>query len=478
MRFIRLFGLLTLFTVHGYPQTIHPAPPVDRPEVTGRGASTMNGIPQADQFPGADFCVKLRAAEVYALANHIGRVDASHFTGTQACSVDPLGRLAASNANIDLTVSFGATHVQSTVPWTITNPGLSVIAPGPFEFQLEYTGSSVIPAILTIGSSAPETVFVEGVRLSGMFLYGDKANAADALLAEGFHHSILSDILTWGVTGCGIHTEFAVTDTLIAPRSSNLDATQLGIANSSHSIPSHGLCLGQYAAGGYQTTNTTIMDAAAEGLRGPGAGWWLSSANNMVFTAGTSEGNAGEGLQIDNGSVSNTFIGIDLEGNGGVNALDNGNTTEFDNVIADAKAIELGPTSEYFVSRGGNLTAPITVDAGASLYDVSYGVVRRSLLVTQSIQSNAGLQLATGPGCTIEAGGIGNDCVATIALVAHEPDTNYKVLGCTVYNPTGGNTTSASQVRGLTTTSFQVVEVALSPAGTGGGTINCIVAHS
>jgi hypothetical protein len=118
-------------------------------------------------------------------------------------------------------------------------------------------------------------------------------------------------------------------------------------------------------------------------------------------------------------------------------------------------------------------------DGGAATF-VSVGGTTISpvhLSVVSGITNNAGLQIATGAGCTISAGAIGNKCNATLSLPIVEPDTSYVVTGCSVTSPpvTGG--VVAGAVASLTTSNFVVTEVALDTTSTGGGTINCLVTH-
>ena len=54
------------------------------PSIAGLGY--INGVPQADQFPGSDACQKIYNAGVYAIANGLPMVDATHFKGLQACT--------------------------------------------------------------------------------------------------------------------------------------------------------------------------------------------------------------------------------------------------------------------------------------------------------------------------------------------------------------------------------------------------------
>ena len=136
----------------------------------------------------------------------------------------------------------------------------------------------------------------------------------------------LEDVDTWGVTGCGIHTKFAVSPTMIRTRTSNQDASVFGYL-SGRSTPTSGLCLDKYATGKL-TTAGTVIDAAAEGVSG--YGWILTAANSMTFTSGTSEANTGGGIEVIGGGSNsnlNTFIGTDLEGNtSGIDINDTSNS--------------------------------------------------------------------------------------------------------------------------------------------------------
>jgi hypothetical protein len=336
-------------------------------------APFYNTIPQADQFAGADMCAKTRAAATYALANGINQVDATHFSGTQACATDMLGAIATfSNSSINLVVNLGAVHIRSSVAQTITNPGVTLHGMGPMHTQLEYIGVSLIPAVLTVAPPSPSRSVTNTVdQVEGIFIYGDLANATDALLIQATNHSQFRSVWTWGVTNCGIHTEYAVTDSFITPRTSMWSARALlgSTYNTAYTVPSHGLCFDVLAGGG--TTNGTVQDAAAEGLTG--AGWWLANGSGMTFTSGTSEGNLA-GVQLDSGSVRNTFIDSDFEGNSsGNDILDNGVSNIFTNPIAvsvgSLSDLIIGSTSIGLVIDGGVVNSQ-TIQSGANGYKI------------------------------------------------------------------------------------------------------------
>jgi hypothetical protein len=333
----------------------------------------INSIPQADQFPGVDICAKIRAAAIYAISSGIGQVDATHFSGTQACSSDPLGGLVTVGNWANLVVNLGNVHIRSRVVWNINNQGVALRGMGPYTTQIEYTGSSSEQALF-VGTSTPATKPLQGILLSDLFVYGDDSNLTDVVIAEGVLRSEFRNISTWGATGCGIHTKFAVADTFYRPHTSLFDAGTIGIFNSSHTTPAHGLCFDQVSGLG-QTTAGTVVDAIAEYLTS--SGWWLQSASSMVFTGGTSENNTSSsapgGLEVDSPSKHNTFLSVDLEDNSNEDALDNGIDSHYIGIIAASPGgIRLGPTSQYGVVSGSD-QVNVFADASASSFEVTKG---------------------------------------------------------------------------------------------------------
>lgn len=308
----------------------------------------INGVPQADQFPGTDFCVKLRAANVWALANGYSLVDATHFPSTVSCSIDPVTALNATpGATVDLVDELPASLISTTVPWVITNSLLSMEGKGAGKTILQYVGTPA-PAVLTLGGS--NNVFaVVANRISKMSITGLTANATDGFFASTAHYWHLDDVSFWGVTGCGIHTEFAVTPTITAPVISQIQANFLGYG--SYSVPASGICMQDNAGG--QTTDGTVIDPDIEGVSSWGID--LISANSMTFTSGASE-QSGSGLRIQFNSQLNTFIGLDVEANTSmVDVLDDGNSSHFINIIAAsaANSVTIGATSRNAVLDGG-----------------------------------------------------------------------------------------------------------------------------
>lgn len=101
----------------------------------------------------------------------------------------------------------------------------------------------------------------------------------------------------------------------------------------------------------------------------------------------------------------------------------------------------------------------------------------KTMQANSKMVNGAGLQVATGAGCAITAGAIGNKCLQTLTLNPVEPDSTYTVIGCSVTNPSVSQSVTMGAPGSFTTSTFQVPEIALDAATTGGGTINCLVIH-
>jgi hypothetical protein len=230
-------------------------------------AQTINGTPQADQFTGSDMCDKLRAANLYAIAHQLNLVDATHFTGVQTCAVDPFKNLSGStNASLNLTDRLGAVVVNASIPVVITTNGFHLEGMGYAVTWWRYTGVASTAAVITTqspnyvsGTDSPGSD-LDDISIKNISVLGGGGGITDGLLLNATHHSEIANVSTWGMTGCGIHTYFAVTDTFYRPRTSYVENSQL---NYGGTAPNHGLCFDGPA--GLQTTDGTVTDAAAEG---------------------------------------------------------------------------------------------------------------------------------------------------------------------------------------------------------------------
>jgi hypothetical protein len=334
--------------------------------------ASINSVPLADQFAGGDICAKIRAAATFALSAGIGQVDASHFSGTQACTTNMLtGLCAASANNCNLIVNLGAVHIQSSVAQSITNTGIGLHGMSPMQTQLEYVGASLVPAILTLGDTKNGET---NNQITGIFIYGDNANATDGMLVQATFHSQFRDVWTWGVKNCGIHDEAGVTNTYDSPRTSSFDATALGINNSGHSQPASAWCGDQNNVGAMTgaTSDDLLLNPAAEGVTGPGFNF--INAINTVVTGGTSEDNQ-IGVQLSSNTTDITLITMDLEANTVNDILDNGHFNAFINVSSGSttgKSVELGANSRFAAILGGAITS-IQQDAGSAAATIGSG---------------------------------------------------------------------------------------------------------
>jgi hypothetical protein len=306
-------------------------------------ARYINGIPQADQFAGADFCSKLLNAEQAAIAAGKSLVDASHFSGTVQCASDPFSGLVTAGTltagqMANLTVLFPAAKIQTSVPWLVNFSGLNVKGMGAFATRIEYTGTTTANIVSVAGN---DSYYIYNFSISDAFVYGGAGNVTNAALYLTYtHHADIRSVYTWGAVR-GIHTVFAVTNTFYRPRTSTFDANLLGILGAAHTTPTNGLYFDK-AASGKKTTDSTIIDAAAEGLNG--TGWVLAAANSMTFTGGTSEGNTTSvgvpgGVDVRAGSSYNNFLSPDFEANSsGLDFLNNGSGSYVRNAIMTSGA--------------------------------------------------------------------------------------------------------------------------------------------
>ena len=298
-------------------------------------AKYRGGIPQADAFAGADFCAQLRTAALWAVANNVNLVDATHFPKTVACASDPLTALdgTGNGGSVPLTIMMPASWISSTVAWNINNSNVQLIGKGSGETIIEYTGGTVVPEVLTVGGSVTNAWYADSVQIKDLSIIGHSANATDGLALKDAGNGKLDNIYTWGVTGCGIHTYNSVTETFVKPTTSSAQASHIGYLTG-YSVPAHGLCFDQTTSGSL-TTDGTVTDADTTGVSG--AGWDLIAAQGMTFTGGTSESN-GAGILIASTSYFNTFINSDLESNtanaNGVDVSDSGYSNSFHNLIA------------------------------------------------------------------------------------------------------------------------------------------------
>jgi hypothetical protein len=342
-------------------------------------ASYINGIVQADQFTGADMCQKINNAANSVLGADTTLapvlVDATHFTGTQACGYNMFaslvtpgsgnpGTVAPGNTTLNLAITFGAVTINTTVQQHLVNSGVALIGLDPYVTKLAYTGTSAdAQGVLYVDGTtgvSPYNGGLIGFILHGFFIYGN-SHVTDALQMVSTHRSKVEHVDLWGVTGDCVHTLGAVTDTFTSVHCSVSDAFQNGLQGGIYPYPTNGKHFTNY--GGTQTTNGSVIDAMDEGVTG--TGWYLQSASQMHFSAGTSEGN-GYGVAIAAGSKFNAFTTPDIESNtanvNGVDWNDQGQGTVIIAPIFDSTCTG-GCTHNAIAGGGGGQY--IIIEAGA-----------------------------------------------------------------------------------------------------------------
>jgi hypothetical protein len=346
----------------------------------------INGIPQADQFPGADFCVKLKAADTYALANSLAKVDATHFTSAQSCSVDPFDALGTGTVNLE--IDLPASIITSTVLLHLGASGVKLVGQGRGNAVFVHSGTSST-AFFTFGQTTSYTQFTELHDFSVIGAGPTNDTGTDFLVINS-HRNLFSNMSFWGAV-TGFQTQGAVSDTFYRLRVSNEDAASFGWSGE----PTLGLYFN--AEGGNQTTAGTVIDPAVETVSG--CGITLASASSMVFTAGTSEENA-KGVCVLTGSKFNTFVGMDIEGNTanaqGVDINDLGQGNTYQAILAASTCS--GCASVY--ADGGAVSIIIGEQGLLTSYAGEFNVFGDTIDVTGS-EGNTSLWNTTVKGLTV-----------------------------------------------------------------------------
>lgn len=358
--FKRLLLTILVLTGMSYGQSVDPTKQIQWnvgpiPYTNPFQTQLVNGIPQVAAWTGSDACAKLNGAMVYAIGHNIPTVDATGLVGTQACGSNPFLSLNTTiGAPVNLTVQFGNTHFQTTVPWIITNSNISLIGAGPANTRVEYTGTDCTASPSTCGVIILTTAGGSGTPAANggpnlmvirdMSFYGDAANVYDAVVLRS-SRSTFDNITAWGATNCGIHTFGMEESTMTHPVVSGVAAFFLGIQGGSTS-PTDGICLDFDSNFGNSTTSTTIKDPVVEGATSSGIHFIY--ANNVTITGGTSESNGVHGILFDASGAGtlqnliNTVVGMDIEGNGsdsasnGNDIYDDGGNNVFMNILSSS----------------------------------------------------------------------------------------------------------------------------------------------
>jgi hypothetical protein len=322
--------------------------------------TSLNGTPLADQFAGGDMCAKISAA-IASLGSTGGIVDATHFTGTQACASDPSVGVSAA-----VVVEIGNVTMQLTVPWKIQSNLFKLRGAGPGHSGIQYVGTMPIAAVITLAPPDPTSQganFVDA-QLQGFHIWGN-SHVTDGILLQAVHRSQLRDLSIWSVANCGLHVQWGVSNTYDNIHVAVFEAESFGMLTAPAATPAHGVCLDQYTTGptdtgGRFSTASTVIGSVVEGVSG--SGWYLPFAAGMHFSAGTSESN-GKGIEIAEGSFSNTFTNSDLESNT-QDVLDNGYNNVYTNLVSTS-IVEFTATARHNTLIAGSVNS-LKIDSGAA----------------------------------------------------------------------------------------------------------------
>lgn len=314
---------------------------------------SINNVQYADQLSGSDMCAKITSG-IMNLPATGGTVDARGFQGTQACGSNPF-----SGVTKPVTLLIGAVKITTSVPWVIQTNGVHINCQGPAGSQIQYTGLANAPAIITFKSPGdPRSTSIQDSEVNNCGIH-TAGLAVDGILFQGWHHNKIEGDSIWGVTNCGLHTEFAVVNTMKGIHVSGNDANVYGFSGSA---PPNGMCFDQYVSASYPTTASTVIDPIVEGTTSIGLN--LASAVFMVIQGGTSELGHG-GFFIASGSYENTIIDTDFEANTfGTNPYDgeiDGYNTHLIG-ITGTNVLNIKGKNNYLIGGGFN---SINVETGA-----------------------------------------------------------------------------------------------------------------
>jgi hypothetical protein len=266
----------------------------------GSGGNGQTTIPDSvtKGTVAADTMIADIANAIYGVSQFGVKCDGSTDDST---ALNAIGTFAAGISGKTVTVQFpsNATCVHSSAITTWLNPSLHVIGNG---VRLHFTGSG---QQIYLHSTTTE---VDNFWMMGFTLQGNP-NATygilgDSTMARG---RIQIDNIQDFSTACAEFDDAQLMD-IMDISCSYLKAKSMGVRQST--TPRNGVLLGKTNFANNRNVNLTI-----EGV-GPGIGVnCLKCTNGDVFT-GTSEGNAGIGLQLSAISSGIIFNGFDLEANG------------------------------------------------------------------------------------------------------------------------------------------------------------------
>lgn len=277
-------------------------------------------------------------------------------TGAVDCSAGMAAIRASLAADPNVAVVFpGGIYSYSVSPnWAIN--GACILADG--AVHLRYTGTG--NALIIDAGPGAEVCF--NVTFRGNFIVEATAAAQNGVYARSIHHSRLD----FNVRGCGtayaaFKLEFAVCSEYRFVSSVN-EGLYLGAR------PKYGI-YADIRNANEQVSACTFINPIIEGASGDGILFAGALKNEII--GGTSEGNAGIGVNLTSAAEFNTFRGIDLEVNVGGDINDNGRSNVFDQVLSDSVAT-IGAAAIATELRGGIYNAINIQGSSAQLNGVSY----------------------------------------------------------------------------------------------------------
>jgi hypothetical protein len=304
----------------------------------------INGIPQADQFPGADFGAKLQACLGTVSSVYGGTCDARNFTGTVSMG----SNLTISTANVTVLLPCA----------TISTANQVIVTAGTRNVTLR--GCALRGASTASGSQGGTVFFYSGS--GAMVQVGDPTYAADT---QGFHmdNAVINTTASSSATAQG----------LAAYRTQEMDLASLYFLGNSNQT---GMTLdgtGNYTGGtffdnafnGFQTAVNAIGHQIANAATTD----WLNASTfvRLHIDCPTSGGNpvsGSYGINLQQGD-GNTFTGGDVEGCAtalhlGANAQNNTivglrNENSTNQVIADS-----GSQYNSWITGGTMFTGKLT----------------------------------------------------------------------------------------------------------------------
>lgn len=182
------------------------------------------------------------------------------------------------------------------------------------EVVLNYTGTG--NCVIFDGGAYPTLIF--NVSFLGNFVIIGTSASKNGIYLRSVHHSkIEAQVRGCGTSYAGLRTEFSV-------------CTQFNVFVTNNGTFTYQPLNGYYLSNrntAETTSACTFLNPIIEGVSGDGI--YLANAVSNSFISGTSEGNAGYGINMQVGCSRNAFYGIDLEGDTAGSVLDNGNYNSY-----------------------------------------------------------------------------------------------------------------------------------------------------